>query len=328
MREQHGDTPNHHDSPRSVDDLFRVGPGYINYWMHEATEHWTIAAPEAKAVRELGYTLGQLMKRRNGVEDARRKFTPASSLYKPNLAERTEAQRGLFDATSGFFLMYYSALSALVGVAVRFRPELREGMGEVPHRSNSKFLAWLKPHAMLPSQFDVLTDARQFRTVLDHKASAQPYEWGTMVRESEGLVRAVLHGPAGQGGNIPDGALPLLGDHPFPEDHDWAFYAPDEDLVLTCLAVQMNALFPRINAHRFRQDSMRCTWANRLGPHDPEEGYPIFAAMAGTIETVEPHMPDLSPEDRAAIDAILAKYDLHDPPNLSDPDQDGQSIMK
>ncbi|WP_431805236.1 hypothetical protein [Microbacterium sp. bgisy203] len=318
MHEQHEQTPNHEDAWGRVDDLFRVGPGYINYWLHEATEHWTISESELKAVRELGYNLGQLMKRRNEVEDARRKFVPASSLYKPNLAERTEFQRELFDATSGFFLMYYSALSALVGVAVRFRPELHDSMGEVPHRSNSKFLAWLKPHAMLPSHFDVLTDARQFRTVLDHKASAQPYEWGTVVRESEGLVRAVLHGPAGQSGNFPDGALPLLGDTPFPKDHDWAFYAPDEDLVLTCLAVQMNALFPRINSHRFRPESMRCAWVNRLGPHDPEDGYPIFAAMSGTVTSVEPHMPDLSPEDRATIDEILAKYSNCDLPDLGE----------
>lgn len=323
MHEHEEDAPRKQDAPERVDDLFRVGPGYINYWMHEATSHWTISESELKAVRELGYTLGQLMKRRNEVEDARRKFTPASSLYKPSLAERTEHQRGLFDATSGFFLMYYSALSALVGVAVRFRPELREGMGEVPHRSNSKFLAWLKPHAMLPSYFDVLTDARQFRTVLDHKASTQPYERGTMVRESEGLVRAVLHGPASQEGNIPDGALPLLDDHPFPEDHDWAFYAPDEDLVLTSLAVQMNALFPRVNSHRFRPESTRCTWVNRLGPHDPEDGYPIFAAMSGTVTSVEPHMPELSPEDRAAIDEILAKYNNYDMPDLDYPDPRG-----
>ncbi len=278
--------------------------------MHEALEHWTISEHEAKAVRELGASLGLLMKRRNEVEDARRRFTPAGSLAKFSRASLTEAQQGLFEATSSFFLMYYSALSALAGVAVRFRAELRDELGDPPHASNSKFLAWLKPAAAFKDHFEILTEARQFRAVLDHKASHQPYEWGTVVEAPNALVRVMLHGPANRAGGIPDGASfrPESNDE-FPPDHAWVFVAPDEDVVLTVLAVQMNMIFGRINASRFREDSLGCQWVNRLGPHDPEDGYPVLAPVSGVLTNLETHQPKISAEDLAAIDAILAKYD-------------------
>lgn len=305
-------------SGASQAELFRVGPGYVSYWMHEALEHWTISAHEAKAVRELGATLGQLMSRRNEVEDARRRFTPASSLAKRNVQLFTEQQRYLFDKTSGFFLSFYSALSALAGVAVRFQNELSRDLGNPPSRSNAKFLAWLRPASMLATHFAILEEARAFRAILDHKASHQPYEWGTTVDASNGLIHAMVHGPSNRDGRIPPGAFPLDldDDAEFPAEHTWAFVAPDEDVVLTLLAVQMNTLFPRINAARYRTDTVRCSWTSRLGPHDPDDGYPIFAAIGGTVVSVMPHTPEISEEDQADIQAILAKYAI-------DPNPDG-----
>lgn len=314
--------PGNRSDKTEVEPLFRTGPGYLHYWMHEALDHWTISEHEAKAVRDLGGSLGLLMKRRNEVEDARRRFTPAGSLARPTQGALADAQQALFEATSGFFLQFYSALSALAGVAVRFRTELRDEAGDPPHASNSKFLAWLEPIAMYPEHFHILTEARQFRAVLDHKASNQPYEWGTMVEQPHGLVRVMLHGPTNRSGGMPPGALQrLIGDDDLPQDHAWVFVAPDEDVVLTILAVQMNMVFGRINPHRYRPETRHCSWVNRLGPHDPDDGYPIFAPMDGTVSEIGSHLPEISAEDRAAIAAILAKYETDELPSV-DPEID------
>lgn len=284
-------------------DLFRIGPGYIQYWMHEGLEHWRISDREAAALRELGLSLGRLITHRNSVQTARREFLPASSFASDPQPE-TDAQHGLFAATADFFLNYYSALSALAGVMVRFR----DVFGDVPHSNNTRFLAWLEPHALFKEELPILTEARKFRAAIDHKADKQPYQWATVVPQ-DGHVRAMLHGPAGQSGSIPDGALPRFENDFLPPDHVWTFIAPDEDRVLSVLAVQMNALFPRIQAERGKGDMVRCQWVNRLGKGDPVGGYPVLAPTAGTVVDVQPMGVQISEEDEAAIRQILQKYE-------------------
>jgi hypothetical protein len=216
-------------------------------------------------------------------------------------------QQALFSATHDFYQTYYSALSAFASFLTRFKKEL----GEVPHASMSKFLNWLDSIAMFKeATIPLLQEARQFRALMDHKQSHQPYDWAT--QNLDGMVRIALHGPPNANGAVPDGAMPLLQeDHEqIPEGHSWVFVAPDEDRVLASLAVQLNAAFPRIQRHRGNRKKMRdCTWELVLQEGDPAGGYPILAAEDGEIvEVREEGVINVSEADMAKINEILAPY--------------------
>lgn len=265
--------------PVDNEELFRVGPGYIEMWIHEPRAHWELNPREQVALRELEESFARLIKQRDSVQNARRRFLPASSLS-TRVRATPGIQQDLFDATHDYFQTFYSTLSALASFLSRFSTELESN---VPHRSNAKFLEWLKPLALFRDQaIPVLQEARRFRALLDHKASHQPADWGTI--DFDGFVRIVLHGPSNSAGSIPDGAMAKLsGLDMLPEDHDWQFIAPDEDIVLWALAVQMNATFPRIQPWRWdahRADT--CRWELILGEGD-EKPYSIFAHVAGKI---------------------------------------------
>jgi len=59
--------------------------------------------------------------------------------------------------------------------------------------------------------------------------------------------------------------------------------------VLSALAVQMNALFPRIQVHRMDKRKVReCNWAPRYGVGDPRDGYPILSAFPGRVVDAGP----------------------------------------
>lgn len=258
--------------------LFRIGLGYIDYWMHEP-EHWSVSDKEQRALADLDEALRRLVGKRNTVETARRAFVPVSSLDTES-RPRNEVQVALFEATQDFYLNFYATLSSFVSVLTRFKDEL----GDVPHTSNQKFLTWLETHALMHEiAIPLLQEARQFRAVLDHKASHQPYEWGTTMAESG--ARIVLHGESSRNGSIPDGALRVIdGLDDFPEETGWTFVAPDEDKVLAALAVQLNAIFPRIQPFRANDIVMRhCKWELPPRADTPASGYPILAHMSGTI---------------------------------------------
>ncbi|WP_144785705.1 hypothetical protein [Microbacterium sp. BH-3-3-3] len=283
--------------------LFRIGPGYVSRWMHNATYHNALDDRERRAIVSLGQSLDQLIRRRDALEAARRACIPVSRLDTRNSLTGSQ-QRAIFAATKDFFLNYYAAVSAMASVVARFG-SIFPG---APTRSNEKFLEWLTNIALLEEHWDVLRSARQFRTLIDHPASKQPYEWGTV--DDEGYVRAMLHGPASLMGNLPEGATLIgPGKEAFHIDDVWAFIAPDEDMVLTLVAVQLNALIDRIQVHRFRPESLPCGWEVPHGDEDPEEGYPVFAIGPGTVMGSGPMTPEVSDEDRAKIAAILAPYE-------------------
>jgi hypothetical protein len=275
--------------------------------MHNAIHHNTLDDRQRRAILALGQSLGQLVRHRNAIEAARRTFIPVSKLDGRRKPSPTE-QQGLFDATKDFYLSFYSAVSAFAGVVKRFQSIF----GEVPHRSNERFLEWLRDFALFDEHWDTLRSARDFRTLIDHPASKQPFEWG-LAEDGDGQLRAMLHGPAGQSGNIPDGAELLAATESTDEiallpDDAWMFVAPDEDRVLTLLAVQLNAIVDRVQIEQFRADSVPCNFVPPNGDGDPDDGYPIFAIMAGEIIGSGPMTPILTPEDQARIDAILAPY--------------------
>ncbi|WP_224779315.1 hypothetical protein [Leucobacter sp. Psy1] len=195
-------------------------------------------------------------------------------------------QQTLYGAVHDFYQTYYSTLSALSSLYSRFRDIL----GEVPHRSNEKFLNWLEPRALGGDEaMSLLREAREYRNLLDHKASHQPYDWVTFQIDNGPAVVA-LHGASSQSGKMPDGAKLIESLEEFsgliPTTSDWMVFAPDEDRVLTSLAVQMNAVFPLIGASLVDVGSLKaCSWTLTLSESDPQSGYPIYAASDGELLT-------------------------------------------
>lgn len=263
--------------------FFRVGTGYVDFWVHETT-HWNIENSRRIAARQLSESMKHLIQKRDAIQNARRAFLNTSSI--PSFEEPSdEIQQRLFTATRDFYLTYYSTLSAFSGFLSRFKHVL----GEVPHRSNERFLKWLGDKALFSDKtMPYLRESREFRTVLDHIASFQPYDWSTISLGEP--VSVYLHGPCNRSGANPPGANPVS-EFPqlrgvLPDDVDWVFPAPDEDKVLTSLAVQMNALFPLIGPNVTDVGVMKeCTWNPAHGEGEPRQGYPIYAAAGGLVLT-------------------------------------------
>lgn len=294
-------------------ELFRIGQGYIDIWIHQASGHWRTNPSEKAALLELEEGLRRLIKKRDGVEAARRSFMPASPMDR-RTHPKSEDQEALFDTTQDFYLTYYATVSAFASFLSRFSNELRNN---IPHRSNQKFLKWLREFALFPDiSIPLLEEARQFRALLDHKASHQPYEWSTA--GVEGWIRIILHGPAGQNGAIPEGAMnELAGLDRLPEGHTWTFVAPDEDQVLSALALQLNAFMPRLSGFRHDDHLTRsCRWEPISHPDDPAGGYPTFAIESGIVTFSGPaaeappmqHSIAKKKLKPAEIDKILSKY--------------------
>lgn len=249
---------------------FRMGPGYVTWWMHNF-EHWKSSDSQLSAVRGLEDSLKRLMEMRDQVQMARGPFGRVSSFY-PNSHPTSRQQDNLFHATHDFFNAYYSAVSAFSTLVKRHR----DVFGDSPNNSVSKFLTWWKPKGIFMDEaHPVLESARAFRAMFAHAESRPPYDWHTA--KDEGFTKIVLIGPANRNGEIPDGA------EPFP-DSKWAFLAPDEDLVVSALTVQLNAAIPAIQTGKGRAKAMRCTWDRPASPDDVTLDYPIFAHRAGTLE--------------------------------------------
>lgn len=253
--------------------LFRIGPGYADYWCHVAT-HWTSKRDLSIAIHQLHEGLNRLISKRDGVEEIRRRLIPVGTLAQGG-PPAPSLQQELFDATHDFFQTYYSTLSTFP----RFLNRFRDIVGDVPHASNQRFLEWLSKWALWPATvIPLLESARLFRTALAHPASFPTFDWATV--DDNGDFRAFLHGLPRRNGGIPEGATPRLeGQWPdVPAEHSWTFVAPDEDLVAWALAVQLNAIFPIISGRRADPEAEgACTWELKLRDADPRDGYPIFA---------------------------------------------------
>lgn len=284
-------------------ELFRIGPGYVYMWAHLANEHCQLSARERTAIAQFNRSLGQQIRMRDEVESARRAFIPVSLLATPtvSVAEREV----LADTTKRFFLHAYSLISDLASIVVRF-PGI---FGNVPSRSNARFIEWLETgeFGLMQEHFAAVRAARDFRTLLDHTASFQPYEWGT-ARDQHGFVRAMVHGPKNREGGIPQGSSPVTPHGSGGRDDAWIFPAPDEDVVLTLLAVQINAVVSWLQVHRPVKNDHLCSWEPRLGSGDPQSGYPILAVADGDVVASGKMGLQLTEEDQATIDAVLGKY--------------------
>jgi hypothetical protein len=247
---------------------FRVGPGYVDLWAHEFT-HWDSTEGQQHTMTDLAESLQNLLQKRDQLQIARGVFGQVS-VYYPNVRPTPRQQETLFSATHDFFHTYYSAVSAMLSVIRRHT----NTFGEAPTHSIGKFLTWWKPKGIFMDQaYPLLEKARAFRAFLDHKESNPPYTWHTV--DQNGLAKIMLVGSPNAKGGIPEGTAK----HP----SGWALMAPDEDLVVSALAVQLNALIPEIGANADLSRVLKCTWAPKPTPDDVGLGYPIFAHRDATI---------------------------------------------
>lgn len=247
---------------------FRVGPGYIDYWTHTFT-HGNSTDGQKQTMTDLEESLKSLLLKRDQVQSARGAFGQVSFYY-PNTHPTPRQQEALFNATHDFFHTYYSAVSALLSVIRRHTSTF----GEAPTNSIAKFLTWWKPKGLFMDQaYPLLEKARAFRAMLDHKESYPPYTWHTA--DHNGLTKIMLVGSPNAKGGIPEGTAK----HP----KGWAIMAPDEDLVVSALAVQLNALIPEIGANADVSQVLKCTWEPQATPDDVRRDYPIFAHRDGTV---------------------------------------------
>ena len=256
------DSPNQTTPPFA----FRMGPGYVTWWMHNF-DHWKSSENQLLAVRGLDASFKRLMEKRDQLQMARGPFGPVS-IYYPEAHPTHRQQENLFHATLDFFNAYYAAVSAFSTLIKRHR----NVFGDSPNNSVSKFLTWWKPKGLfMDAAHPILEAARAFRAMFAHAESRPAYNWHTAV--DQGLTKIVLIGQ----GKVPEGAEPYEAD-------TWAFLAPDEDLVVSALAVQLNAAIPEIQAGRGMAKTLHCTWEPPASSDDVSLNYPLFAHRAGTLE--------------------------------------------
>lgn len=255
----------------SVPFHFRIGPAYIDYWIH-LFSHWEANEGQKRTITDLEESLKSLLQKRDRLQAARGAFSRVS-VYYPRAHPTPRHQDMLFSATHDFFHTYYSVVSAMLSVIRRHSYVF----GEAPTRSISRFLIWWKAKGIFMDEaYPLLEEARAFRAMLDHKESHPPYTWHTA--DDSGLTKIFLVGPSSSSGSIPDGTFPFQG--------GWGFLAPDEDLITSALAVQLNAVVPEIGMHMDNAKSARCAWALVGTPDDTRIDYPTFAHRDGVVSDV------------------------------------------
>ncbi|MFJ4759188.1 hypothetical protein ACIP1V_00005 [Kocuria marina] len=133
-----------------------------------------------------------------------------------------EAQHMIYDLYESYYQGTYKTLSVLAALTDAFN----QVFGNMPTRSMKKFLDSVQnEEESLIKACQLLEKARQYRTLLDHPAGTQAFNWITHNKyDGRGIV--VLHyGMSSRTGNIPEGAVPVgLGN--FPVQADWVFDPP------------------------------------------------------------------------------------------------------
>lgn len=250
--------------------FFRVGPGYINNWIHETT-HWEFTQRQQRCIDDLSTEFHRLLQARNEVQAARGLFGPVS-IYYPDNTPTSQQQQRLFSATKSYLNAFYSTLNSLSSLVTRFR----HIFGQAPTNSAAKFIRWLhKNHGLFMDDFEPhLEHARAFRAMITHKESYPPFEWGTA--DIEGLTMAALIGDRTHSGGLPEIAAPF-------EQNRWSAVAPDEDIVCTALAVQLNALLPLLGKGQDPTGVYSCSYLPEFSEDDARTDYPIFAVGNGEV---------------------------------------------
>lgn len=251
---------------------FRITPQYITSWMHKF-EHWESNEKQQQTITALSESLYTLLRKRDQIQSARGVFGPVS-IYYPNAHPTPRQQEDLFEATQEFFSAYYSAVSNFASLIKRHW----NVFGDAPHGSISKFLKWWKDNGLFMDEaYPLLESARAFRAMLSHTEAHPTYDWQTL--KDEVFTKIILVGAPNEKGKIPAGTEPC--------EDKWYLVAPDEDLIVSALAVQLNAAIPAIQGSTEDgiANEMRCTWQLPATPDDiPGSLFPIFAHQEGVVK--------------------------------------------
>ncbi|MFB6489494.1 hypothetical protein P2A57_22925 [Xanthomonas perforans] len=214
----------------------------LNHFSERTINHWGVMVDLCKFDQREGFALRaflgdlrRLAQTRDTLDAWRSKFDTSEAGYQaPDEDQRVE----LFNRTRNFFSAFYGALSHLGSVPKRFGSVF----GPRNLSKNSAVIRWAGsefpniPRGVVAE----LEEARQFRTVLDHPVSFQPYDWGTIVTDVRPITLLALFGA----GNPPEGAA----GYPLP-DHlgtEWHFLAPDEVSVTNCVGITAAAVLGRV----------------------------------------------------------------------------------
>lgn len=269
---------------------FRIGPVYVEHWMHEFS-HWDHSPSVGLAVEALGVSLRNLLELRDKLQRARGEFGPVSSLYPQNHPTENQRQR-MYDTTAGFFDGFYTALDKLASLVSQHS----DVFGHLPHRKMQKFITSLRPFALFADvTLPLLEDARRFRTMTAHGSSLPPHTWITG-EVAQFDIRLIFIGRNQRDGNPPEGAIAITdaegelsglnlggGEGGESMTAEWYSVAPDEELVVWALCVQLNALVGRIMANRDNSSVVTCPWVPPFDGDDTGAPYPIFSPMDGEV---------------------------------------------
>lgn len=248
--------------------FFRITPKYVTYWIH-MFEHWEPRENQNEAATVLSESLSRLLEKRDQVQAARGAFGPVS-IYYPNAHPTPRQQENLYHATAEFFNAYYTAVSAFSSLIKRHW----EVFGDSPNGSVAKFLSWWKTKSpFMEDAYPILESARLFRAMQSHTESHPTYVWHTW--EDRELTRIFLLGSPNSQGKIPAGTEQ--------REDKWVLAAPDEDLVVSALAVQLNAVIPAIEESKSKKKAMHCTWQLPNTLDDLTSNFPIFAHRDGYV---------------------------------------------
>lgn len=102
-----------------AEHVFRVGPAYVEYWLHEP-EHWGPSPAERTALEALRDAFLQLLRLRDGVQRARGEFGPVSVFYPQNYPSINQKYR-LYRATVDYFQQFYTSVDKLTNVMRRHK---------------------------------------------------------------------------------------------------------------------------------------------------------------------------------------------------------------
>ncbi|WFP17527.1 hypothetical protein [Citricoccus muralis] len=214
----------------------------------------------------------RLLEKRDALQIARGPFGPVS-IYYPEAHPTRQQQKALHATTVEFFDTYYAAVAALSTVVKRYRSTF----GDSPSNSVSRFLKWWKSKGLFMDEaYGVLESARAFRAMFAHAESRPPYDWHTAVDGN--LTKLVLIGESRKSGVLPEGASSFDG------EQQWSFLAPDEDLVVSAISVQLNALIPELGAGQDIQSALECTWTSQDSDQDVTLNYPMFAHRDSVVD--------------------------------------------
>lgn len=259
----HNATMNRGPRLSSITHVF--GDAHLQRW-RGAFEDARVNPFQARALGGFFGEVGFLIEARDALDEFRDTM-PRSQIGRDAPNERQRER--LYFLTKSFFDTYYSALSHLSSVLVRFSSIF----GELRLTENRRLVLWLGGNLELVHH-DVLVDverSRLFRAVVNHPQQFPVVDWHTATDNENTNAHVVLHGPASRSGKIPPGATrhhPYVG-----EMYDWTMRAPDEVSATNSFAIAASECLFKILDSVLPGQSFRGAGASRAAAWIALEGF-------------------------------------------------------